>query len=117
MIIFYGYGKCGTCKQAIRFLEDRKIAFLAKEITETPPSFEELERMLAYSGFELKKLFNTSGLVYKRMELKEKLPLLSREEALQLLGSNGMLIKRPFVLGPDFGFTGFSDSVWDKKLS
>lgn len=111
----YQYPKCDTCRKALKFLEAKKIAHTSVEITENPPSLSDLKKMLAYVG-DRKKLFNTSGLVYKEMKLSEKLPSLSDEEALQLLSKNGKLVKRPFVLGDNWGLVGFREEEWKKVL-
>jgi len=116
MITVYVYGKCSNCKQALLFLEKKKISFEKKEITETPPSLSELRAMVEYLSSDVRKLFNTSGILYREMELAKKLPALSLEEAFALLRSNGMLVKRPFLLGSDFGFVGFSEKMWEAKL-
>ena len=118
----YEYARCTTCKNALKFLDARKISYERVPIVEQPPSLAELKRMLGHQGGELRKLFNTSGQVYREMGLSEKLPTLSESEALQLLASNGKLIKRPFVLslGADrddsFGWVGFKEAEWKKQL-
>lgn len=111
-MIIYVYSKCSTCRDAIKFLENAKVKFIRKEITETPPSFKELETMLQHYKGDLKKLFNTSGNLYKEMKLSEKLNHLSQKEALNLLTQHGMLVKRPFLLAKDFGLTGFKETEW-----
>lgn len=110
----YIYSKCSTCQNAIQFLKQRQIPFTAIEITKTPPSIKELQQMLKFKEGQLKKLFNTSGLLYKDMQLSEKLDAMPLEEALTLLSHNGMLVKRPFLLGPDFGLTGFKEAEWSQ---
>ena len=115
-MIVYVYGKCSTCKTALRFLKERGVTMTVKEIKEEPPSIAELRHMLEFQNGNLKKLFNTSGLLYKEMQLKEKLQDLSLESALELLSQNGMLVKRPFLLGNHFGITGFNESEWAKKF-
>lgn len=89
---------------------------IEKDITKETPSIIELKKMLAFQENAIKKLFNTSGLLYKEMDLKNKLPHLDQDQALQLLASNGMLIKRPFLIGKDFGLVGFKESIWEKTL-
>lgn len=116
-MILYVYGKCSTCRDAIAFLNERGIAFTQKEITLTPPSIAELKQMLSYQNNNFNKLFNTSGLLYKEMQLKDKLRNLSLDEALALLNQHGMLVKRPFLLGSNFGLLGFKESVWSERLS
>ena len=102
----YVYSKCSTCKDALRFLSEKGIKVEVKEITETPPSVSELKAMLQYQNGNLKKLFNTSGILYREMGLTEKLKTMPLEEALYLLSTHGMLVKRPFLLGKDFGLLG-----------
>ena len=113
-MIIYVYGKCSTCKQALLFLKQQKTTFTVKEITLEPPSIAELQRMLNYQNGNLKKLFNTSGLLYKEMQLGEKLEKMSLDQALTLLNQHGMLVKRPFLLGNNFGFIGFNEITWSK---
>ncbi len=115
-MIVYVYSKCSTCQNALKFLREKNIPFISKEITETPPSLEELRTMLKYLNGNMKKLFNTSGLLYREMGLTEKLKQLSETEALTLLTQHGMLVKRPFLLGSDFGLTGFYEDVWSQKM-
>lgn len=115
-MIVYVYGKCSTCKDALHFLNKHKITYVEREITNTPPSIAELQQMLAYQNDNLKKLFNTSGLLYKEMQLKEKIEILSLEEALVLLNQHGMLVKRPFLIGKDFGLLGFKETDWHQKI-
>lgn len=113
-MILYIYGKCSTCKQALLILKQHKVACTIKEVTIEPPSIAELKQMLKYQNGNLKKLFNTSGLLYKEMQLSEKLENMPLDEALALLTNNGMLVKRPFLLGHDFGLTGFNETTWSK---
>lgn len=115
-MIIYVYGKCSTCKAALLFLKKHRIAFTEKEISKAPPSVAELQQMLDYQNGNLKKLFNTSGLLYKEMQLKEKLQNLNVDQAFALLNQHGMLVKRPFLLGNDFGFLGFKETEWSKKI-
>lgn len=115
-MIIYIHPKCSTCKQALTFLKNHHIPYTERDITKEPPSFIDLKKMLSFHEEELKKLFNTSGLLYKEMDLKNKLPSLEQDQALQLLASNGMLIKRPFLIGNDFGLLGFKESIWEKTL-
>lgn len=116
-MILYIYSKCSTCQQALRFLEQRKIHFVRKEITETPPTRLELEKMLHYAQGNLKKLFNTSGQLYREMQLTEKLKEMPLQDALTLLTKQGMLVKRPFLIDKSFGLTGFNAAVWDKTIA
>ncbi len=111
----YEYGGCSTCRNALKFLDAEKVPFEKIDITETAPTLPELRAMLKHVG-SLKKLFNTSGLVYKELKLSEKLPSMSEAEALALLAKNGRLVKRPFVLGEGFGLVGFKAEEWRKHL-
>lgn len=113
MLKVYEYAGCSTCKNALKFLDARKVAYERIPIVEKPPTVAELKRMLAHVG-ELKKLFNTSGQVYREMKLGEKLPSLSEAEALKLLAANGKLIKRPFALSATQGLVGFKEAEWKK---
>ena len=111
----YEYPKCGSCQKALKFLEQKKIPYEKTDITVNPPSAQELAQMLEYYGGDVRKLFNTSGLVYKELKLSEKLPSLSRKEALALLAENGRLVKRPFVLGGGWGLLGFREEEWKSR--
>lgn len=113
MLKIYEYDKCSTCKQALKFLDARKIPYEKIPIVDRPPSIAELKKMLSHVG-DLRKLFNTSGQVYREMKLGEKLPSMKESEALKLLSSNGKLIKRPFALASDAGVVGFKEAEWKK---
>jgi arsenate reductase len=115
-MILYVYGKCSTCKDALFFLKKHGIAFTQKEITKETPSISELQQMLSYQNGSLKKLFNTSGLLYKELQLRGKFDELTVDAALFLLNQHGMLIKRPFLLGDDFGLLGFKEADWSKNF-
>lgn len=110
---YYGYPKCTTCKKAEKWLQEYGVAYEAYNIAEQPPSVEELKQMLNVSGLPLKKFFNTSGLKYRELGLKDKLPSMSEEEQLRLLASDGMLIKRPLVTDGKKATAGFSESVFE----
>jgi Spx/MgsR family transcriptional regulator len=116
MIKIYSYSKCSTCRNAVKFLEKKKLDFKVIDIVENPPSKADLKKMLKFKGGELKRLFNTSGLVYKELGLKDKLDKLSKDEALSLLTENGKLVKRPFLLSDDLGLTGFKEKEWQENL-
>lgn len=116
MVKFICYPKCTTCQKALRWLDDNKIEYELRDIKEDNPSLEELSAWHKMSGLPLKKFFNTSGLLYKSMELKDKLPTMSEEEQLKLLATNGMLVKRPLVIGKDFVLVGFKESEWREML-
>lgn len=116
MIEFICYSKCATCQKAKKWLEDNKIEYELRDVKEDNPSFEELSAWYKASGLPMKKFFNTSGLLYKSMELKDKLHAISEEEQLKLLATDGMLVKRPLVIGEDFVLVGFKESEWSEKL-
>lgn len=110
------YRKCSTCLKALKWLEDNNIEFTERPIKEENPTYEELKNWYQMSGLPLKKFFNTSGLIYKDLGLKDKLPTMSEEEQLQLLATNGMLVKRPLVIGEDYVLTGFKEKEWEEKM-
>ena len=113
---FICYPKCTTCQKAKKWLDDNKIEYELRDIKENNPSFDELTAWYKTSGLPLKKFFNTSGLLYKSMELKDKLPTMSVEEQLKLLATDGMLVKRPLVIGESFVLVGFKEIEWREKL-
>lgn len=115
-MIIYVYSKCSTCQKALNFLTQKNIAFTRKEITETPPSLQELKTMLDHKEGDIKKLFNSSGQLYREWKLSEKLSRLSSDEALALLSQHGMLVKRPFLLGEEIGLTGFNEKEWESLV-
>ena len=110
------YRKCSTCLKALKWLEDNSIVYEERFIVDQNPTYEELKEWYAKSGLPLKKFFNTSGLLYKELNLKDKLAEMSEEEQLQLLATNGMLVKRPLVIGEDYVLTGFKESEWAAKM-
>lgn len=110
------YPKCSTCQKAKKWLESQNVNFQSRHIVEETPIVEELQNWLKKSGLEVKKFFNTSGLVYKNMNLKEKLEQMTESEKLNLLASNGMLIKRPILVGEDFVLVGFREAQWSEKI-
>ncbi len=116
MIKFICYPKCTTCQKAKKWLDDNKIEYTLRDIKENNPSFEELTVWYKMSGIPLKRFFNTSALLYKSMEMKDKLPTMAEEEQLKLLATDGMLVKRPLVIGEDFVLIGFKESEWSEKL-
>lgn len=113
-IIFLQYPKCSTCQKAKKWLDDANVDYFPRHIVEQNPSAEELEFWWKMSGLPLKKFFNTSGLVYKDLGLKDKLPQMNEEEQLQLLSTNGMLVKRPLIIGENFVLIGFKEEAWEK---
>lgn len=116
MILVLHYPKCTTCKKAIKWLQDQGIEYATRHIVEENPSEEELQIWYKKSGLPLKRFFNTSGNLYKEQNLKEKLPHMSEEEQLQLLATNGMLVKRPMVIGEEIVLLGFKEELWIQKL-
>ena len=115
-MLFLEYPSCTTCKKAKAWLQSKGLEFTARHIKEENPTAEELSGWQEKSGLELKKFFNTSGLVYKDLGLKDRLPTMSREEQLDLLASNGMLVKRPIVVTEDAVLVGFKEKDWEKLL-
>lgn len=111
-MLFLCYPRCSTCQKAKKWLEEHNIEFTERNIAEENPSFDELQTWYKQSGLPLKKFFNTSGLVYKEMQLKDKLPSMGEEEQLKLLASNGMLVKRPMVINEDKVLVGFKEAEW-----
>ena len=116
MITFLCYPKCTTCQKAQRWLDENGIEYVLRNIKENNPTAEELTVWHAKSGLPLKKFFNTSGLLYKSMELKTKLPDMTEAQQLALLATDGMLVKRPMVIGEGFVLVGFKESDWTEKL-
>lgn len=110
------YRKCSTCQKALKWLEDHNVSFDERAIKEENPTYEELKEWYAKSGLPLKKFYNTSGLLYKEMGLKDKIPTMSEEEQLRLLATDGMLVKRPLVVGENFILTGFREKEWEEHL-
>lgn len=113
---FICYPKCSTCQKAKKWLEANHLEFTERHIVEDNPSYEELKKWYAESGLPLKKFFNTSGMLYKEMQLKDKLPAMSEEEQLKLLATNGMLVKRPLIVNGNTILTGFKEAEWEKAL-
>ena len=115
-MLFVEYPKCSTCQRAKKFLDDHGAVYVDRHIKEDNPTAEELRTWQQASGLPLKKFFNTSGLLYKSMGLKEKLPAMSEEEQISLLASDGMLVKRPILVGEDFVLVGFKEAEWEPRL-
>lgn len=113
---FIEYPKCTTCQKAKKWLEEKGIDFQDRNIKTENPTKDELAAWLKKSGLPLKRFFNTSGMLYKEMGLKDKLPGMSEEEQLTLLAQDGMLVKRPLLVGDDFVLTGFKEAEWKEKL-
>ena len=116
MIKFICYPKCTTCQKAQKWLDDNKIEYEFRDIKLDNPTLDELTEWYKKSGLPLKKFFNTSGLLYKSLDLKNKLPTMSEDEMLNLLASDGMLVKRPLVIGEDFVLVGFKENEWEMNL-
>ncbi|MCC6488281.1 MAG: arsenate reductase family protein [Candidatus Hydrogenedentes bacterium] len=112
----YAYKNCGTCRNALKFLDEHGIPYTVVPIRETPPSPDELRRMLQYQGGVLRRLFNTSGQDYRDLGLKDRLSTMSEDEAIALLAAHGNLVKRPFILGDGFGLLGFGKDEWSDRL-
>lgn len=115
-MLFLQYPPCSTCQKAKKWLDAQGISYEDRHIKENNPSFEELKAWYEKSGLPLKKFFNTSGLLYKSLGLKDKLPSMTEEEQLRLLATDGMLVKRPLVVGEDFVLTGFKEADWTQKM-
>lgn len=115
-MLFLEYPKCTTCKKAKKFLEDNNISFDARHIKEENPTAEELRLWHEKSNLPLKKFFNTSGLVYRGLGLKDKLADMSEKEQYELLATDGMLVKRPIIVGEGFVLVGFNENNWTEKL-
>ena len=116
MILFVEYPKCTTCQKAKKWLDEHGISYEARHIVEQNPTKEELADWYQRSGLPLKRFFNTSGLKYKALELKDKLPQMPEEEQLALLATDGMLVKRPLIVADDFVLTGFKEKEWEAAL-
>ena len=113
-MLFVNYPKCGTCQKARKFLEEKGIAFEDRNIKEHNPTAEELKVWIEKSGLPIKKFFNTSGMLYRQMELKDKLPNMSEQEMIELLATDGMLVKRPILVADDRVLVGFKQAEWEK---
>ena len=115
-VLFVEYPACTTCKKAKKWLDERQVSYEDRHIKEQNPTLDELKQWHKASGLPLKKFFNTSGQLYKEMGLKDKLPDMSEEEQYSLLASDGMLVKRPILVGTDFVLVGFKEMEWEEKL-
>jgi arsenate reductase len=112
----YVYAKCSTCRDALRLLDERGVPHEVVPIREQPPTVAELRRMLGFLGGDVRRLFNSSGMDYRAMGLKDRLPQMSQDDALELLSQQGNLVKRPFALTADRGVVGFKREQWDTFL-
>ena len=115
-MLFLQYPPCSTCQKAKKWLEEKGVVFEERHIKEDKPSAEELRAWHKESGLPLKKFFNTSGLLYKELQLKDKLPAMSEEEQITLLATDGMLVKRPLLIGDGFVLVGFKEAEWAAAL-
>ena len=115
-MIFLCYERCSTCKKARNWLDDKGIEYSIRDIKSKRPGRDELESWHKLSGLPLKRFFNTSGVLYKQLGLKDKLPEMSEGEQIELLASDGMLVKRPMLIGDDFVLVGFKEADWEKAL-
>ncbi len=116
MLKFICYPKCTTCQKAKKWLDDNKIEYELRDIKLENPTLKELTEWYNKSGLPLKKFFNTSGLLYKSLDLKNKLPAMTEDEMLQLLSTDGMLVKRPLLISDNFVLVSFKESEWNEKL-
>ena len=115
-MLYINYPKCTTCQKAKKWLEDNGVEYEIRDIKADNPTLDELKKWYALSGLPLKKFFNTSGLLYKSMALKDKIPSMSEDEMLSLLATDGMLVKRPLLVSDDFVLVGFKEAEWKAKL-
>lgn len=115
-MLFIQYPKCSTCQKAKKWLDAHNIHYTERHIAEENPTYDELRAWYDKSGLPLKRFFNTGGLLYKEMQLKDKLPAMSEEEQLKLLSTNGMLVRRPLLVDGDVILTGFREAEWMEKL-
>lgn len=115
-MLFICYPKCTTCQKARKWLDANEINYTERHIKDNNPTIEELKTWHKRSGLPLKKFFNTSGLLYKEMKLKDKLPTMTEDEQYELLATDGMLVKRPLVIGDDFVLVGFKEADWEAKM-
>ncbi len=113
-MLFIEYPKCSTCKKAKKWLDDHNITYTDRHIVEENPTYDELKEWYIRSGLPLKKFFNTSGMLYKEQKLKDRLPEMSEDEQLQLLATNGMIVKRPLVVKDDCILVGFKETEWEQ---
>ncbi len=115
-MILLWYPKCSTCRRALSYLEERKVSVSLRDITLQRPSEEELRLWQSRGGLPLKRFWNTSGLKYRELNLKDRLSQMPKEEQLSLLASDGMLVRRPLLIGEDFVLAGFRQSEWDERF-
>ncbi len=116
-MLFIEYPKCSTCQKAKKWLDGKKVTYTDRHIVEENPTKEELMAWYNKSGLPLKRFFNTSGMKYRELNLKDKLPNMTEDEMLELLSTDGMLVKRPIIVGDDFVLTGFREKEWEEKIN
>ena len=115
-MIFIEYPKCSTCKKAKKWLDDHNIKYEDRHIIDNNPTFDELKEWYHKNNLDIKRFFNTSGMLYKEMNLKDKLPNMNEDEMLEILSTNGMLVKRPLIISNDVILTGFKEKEWEDNL-
>ena len=115
-MLFIEYPKCTTCKRAKKWLDEHQVSYEERHIVEDNPKAEELKKWIAKSGLPIKRFFNTSGMKYRDLGLKDRLPEMSEEEQIELLATDGMLVKRPLVIGDDFVLVGFKEEQWGNTI-
>ena len=115
-MLFVCYPKCSTCQKAKKWLDEHNVEYTERHIVEDNPTYDEIKKWYKQSGLPIKRFFNTSGLLYKKMQLKDKLPTMSEEEQLELLSTNGMLVKRPILVSEDKILVGFKEAEWHEML-
>jgi len=116
MMLFVCYPRCSTCKKAQKWLDEKGIGYTFRDIKEENPAYDELKEWFTASGLPLKRFFNTSGMKYRELKLKDKLPNMSEEEQINLLATDGMLVKRPIIVDDDCVLVGFKENEWEEKL-
>lgn len=115
-MLFIEYPKCTTCKRAKKWLDEHQVSYEDRHIVEDNPKAEELKKWIAKSGLPIKRFFNTSGMKYRDLGLKDRLPEMSEEEQIELLATDGMLVKRPLAIGDDFVLVGFKEEQWGNTI-
>ena len=116
MLKVYCYSRCSTCKKALKWLDEKGVEYEVTDIRTDHPDEEMLRKYYTMSGLPLKRFFNTSGQIYRDMELSKKLPAITEDEQFALLATDGMIVKRPLLVGEDFVLTGFKEAEWAEKL-
>ena len=115
-MLFIEYPKCTTCKRAKKWLDEHQVSYEERHIVEDNPKAEELKKWIAKSGLPIKRFFNTSGMKYRDLGLKDRLPEMTEEEQIELLATDGVLVKRPLVIGDDFVLVGFKEEQWGNTI-